>query len=261
MRRIGSLERVTSIIWLPLPVNSETFGTTGVTYALLTFPPHLFHERIQGEATTTTTPTPPFCLPNQAIIVPGLSGTSENGAGGIISNGFGVAGKIDSGYYGSGIYLTNRMSYASLYAKETELGKPFVVGLMNLGNPFPVTEHPLNSPRSYNGAACRRGYQSHFSVVDGRDMLNAFPLLEHPFPSFAAHEYVAFESSQLLPLFLVYSSEFPSSKSRGSIRTEDSKEAVETAGSFRRNSNPLSRPRPSLSETNPSHFFSFLLNE
>jgi len=136
--------------------------------------------------------------------VPGILGTSEAGGYGIINNGFGVVATTDYGYYGRGIYFTDKMDYAAQYAKKKrEFGKIFVISLVTLGNPFPVTEHP-NSAGGLNGKPCRKGYQSHFTVVDKTKISTAFPVEGEINQTQTAMEYVAFEGSQALPLFLIY---------------------------------------------------------
>jgi len=85
-----------------------------------------------------------------------------------------------------------------------------VISLVTLGNPFPVTEHPFSTGGTqgkmedgYYGQPCRIGYQSHFTVVQQASASNAFPV-KGEINQGSAMEYVVFESSQALPLFLIY---------------------------------------------------------
>ena len=77
------------------------------------------------------------------------------------------------------------------------------------GNSFPVVEHPFAAdgssanPSGFKGKACRAGYQSHFTLVDGRTM-NAFPLKGPNDQATTADELVTFEGAQALPLFVFY---------------------------------------------------------
>jgi len=85
------------------------------------------------------------------------------------------------------------------------------------GNSFPVVEHPFVSekdekgiavrkvnPGGFKGKACRNGYQSHFTLVDGRDINTAFPVRGPIDAATAADELVTFEGAQALPLFVFY---------------------------------------------------------
>jgi len=117
-------------------------------------------------------------------------------------------GTTDDGYFGSGIYFTNKLSYASAYAKAKEnLGMVFVISLVTLGNPFPVTEQPfgtLGEKAGFYGKPCKKGYQSHFSLVYSKDKMAAFPVQGDIQEDETAIEYVAFDALQCLPLFLVF---------------------------------------------------------
>jgi len=129
-----------------------------------------------------------------------------------VDHGFGVAAQTDGGYYGSGIYFTSNMSYASSYAERNPKGRVFLITLVTVGNPFPVTEDPfveedgvmVKNPESFHGQACRPGYQSHFVRVHSTGERRGKPVLEECDPKFTADEVVVFESSQALPLFLIF---------------------------------------------------------
>jgi len=143
-------------------------------------------------------------------VVPMLQGTSESAVWQICQQGFEVVGTLDEGFYGAGVYFTSKLGYADKYAKSGADGsKPFIVSMVIPGNSFPVVEHPFatngsSNPSGYKGKACRNGYQSHFTLVDGRDINTAFPLRGHIDPAPAADELVTFEGAQALPLFVFY---------------------------------------------------------
>jgi len=137
-------------------------------------------------------------------VIPMVQGTSEAAVWQICQQGFGVVGTTDDGYYGAGVYFTSKLGYADKYAKSGPDGsKPFIISMVIPGNSFPVVEHPFADPGGFKGKACRNGYQSHFTVVDGRS-LNAFPIKVHIDPTTAADELVTFEGAQALPIFVFY---------------------------------------------------------
>jgi len=69
------------------------------------------------------------------------------------------------------------------------------------GNMLPVLEHPEESG-SLLGQACRTGYQSHFTMVDGTK--ESAPLVDGIDETIAADELIVFEGSYALPLFVFY---------------------------------------------------------
>ena len=147
-----------------------------------------------------------------------------------MTNGFGTTATLDDGYYGRGIYFTSSMKYAAKYASSTKRGKVFLLSLVIAGNVFPVTEHPFKqkpdggieymtdensktkpvpNTQGYLGKACRAGYQSHYTVVDSRNISTAFPFKEKEIdPTITSNEIVIFDGTQILPLFLIYTNEF-----------------------------------------------------
>jgi len=145
-------------------------------------------------------------------VVPMLQGTSEGAVSQICQQGFGVVGTTDDGFYGAGVYFTSKLGYADKYATRGADGsKPFIVSMVIPGNSFPVVEHPFAADGSgranssgYKGKACRAGYQSNFTLVDGRDIYTAFPLRGSFDTATATDELVTFDSSQTLPLFVFY---------------------------------------------------------
>jgi len=158
-------------------------------------------------------------------VVPMLQGTSESAAWQICQQGFGVVGATDDGFYGAGVYFTSKLEYADKYAKSGSDGsKPFIVSMVIPGNSFPVVEHPFvdppvyekdkkgksvkkANPDGYKGKACLSGYQSHFTLIDGRDIRTAFPIQGAINPATAADELVTFDTSQALPLFVFRASD------------------------------------------------------
>jgi len=137
-------------------------------------------------------------------IVAMIQGTAEGAAWQIAQQGFGTVGTTDDGYYGSGMYFTNSLFYARNYAKPSEQGFPYILALVIPGNAFPVTERP-GEEGNYCGKALRKGYQSHFTIVDSGEFPEAYPVLGSlKGHQYLAYELVTFEGSQALPLFVFY---------------------------------------------------------
>lgn len=169
-------------------------------------------------------------------VVPMVQGTSENAAVSILSSGFGITATTDQGYYGRGIYFTSSMKYAAKYATpKAGFGKVFLITAVAPGNVYPVTEPAvlldveakfdrergartnakdgslLNIPYSLLGKACQAGYQSHYVIVDDKGQPARRPAEKDATDTFlreAADELVVFDTSQALPMFLVYTKEF-----------------------------------------------------
>ena len=94
-------------------------------------------------------------------------------------------------------------------------------------NSFPAMEHSLVDPPVYEmdfkGKSCLGGYQSHFTLVDGRDIDKAFPVRGPIDTGTAGDEMVTFDSAQALPLFLLHQVSWPAAVFFGvSIRRKDS---------------------------------------
>ena len=122
-----------------------------------------------------------------------------------------MVGTTDDGFYGAGVYFTSKLGYANKYVKNDgpQGTKAFLVSVVIPGNAFPVVEHPFAADGSANpsgskGKGCRGGYQSHFTLVDGRDINSAFPVRGSIDPATAADELVTFDTSQALPIFVFY---------------------------------------------------------
>ena len=85
-----------------------------------------------------------------------------------------------------------------------------MIALVIPGNSYPITEVPhlpdgKSNPKGFLGKACQAGYQSHFTIVKGEDISNAFPVETPDFdPATVADELVVFETAQTLPLFVFY---------------------------------------------------------
>jgi hypothetical protein len=143
-------------------------------------------------------------------VIPMLQGTSEAAVWQICQQGFSFVGTTDDGFYGKGAYFTSKLSYAEKYAKPDGQGnKPFLISMVIPGNTFPITESPFMSdgtvnPDGYKGKACRVGCQSHFTLVDGRDINTAFPIRGAINADVAADELITFDQAQALPLFVFY---------------------------------------------------------
>jgi hypothetical protein len=150
------------------------------------------------------------------FVIPYIQGTNEQAAWQICQQGFGVTSTTDDGYFGRGIYFTDKYSYANRYATPSNKVTGYKVYLLAMvipGNPFPVTEHPFIyengrstvNPEGYLGKACRPGYQSHITIVNTADIKTPFPVLTPQIdPLNSAEEVVIFESNAALPLFVFY---------------------------------------------------------
>jgi hypothetical protein len=169
-----------------------------------------------------------------------FQGTSEDAAFKIITNGFGIASSLDDGFYGKGIYFTSKLDYAAKYCYSIpNKGKIFLLNLVISANTFPVTEGPFQldergqviyfknekgeikmndkgnpipipNPKGLFGQACKTGYQSHFTMVSSRKLGINFPIKEVNGYEGIADELVIFDGSQILPLFLIYTTQFDS---------------------------------------------------
>jgi len=97
-------------------------------------------------------------------IVPAVHGTNEDVAYSIIKTGFVALSKLDSGFYGKGIYFTTSVLYALPYF-STKKSPAVIICLVISGNAYPVIEHPQKSPQSFLGAALVPGYHSHYILT------------------------------------------------------------------------------------------------
>jgi hypothetical protein len=135
-------------------------------------------------------------------VIPMLQGSSAAAVWQICQQGFGVTATTDDGFYGRGIYFTSKLSYAAQYAKTGTEGKVFLLSMVIPGNSFPVVENPQEKGNLV-GQACRPGYQSHFTLVDGRNVQTAYPI-KGAIDSNTAEELGVFNEAQALPLFVIF---------------------------------------------------------
>jgi len=147
-----------------------------------------------------------------------IQATHLNAANRIAKNGFGTTAALDSGYYGQGIYLTSKIDYCRFFSdRYYHQEGAYLVSVVIPGNCFPVIEKPnLDDPKSFFGKPCRPGYQSHYVLVSP----GGLPLKEHEIQEDSFDELVLFESSQVLPLMLIKSSNPSLSRGRSPLRFE-----------------------------------------
>jgi len=101
----------------------------------------------------------------QVPIIPTIHGTNEDIAYNIIKTGFVALAKLDSGYYGKGIYFTTSAEYGLPYY-ATKVKPTVIISLVVSGNAYPVIEHPrLSKKNSFMGAAFMPGYNSHYVLT------------------------------------------------------------------------------------------------
>jgi len=105
----------------------------------------------------------------------------------------------DTGYYGSGIYLTTSAKYASKYA-ALQFDSALVISFCMMGNVFPVTERHDLKGTSLMGKQIDRGYQSHYALVETKQ---GTVIKDHFDPNLHADEIVIPHGSQILPVFLL----------------------------------------------------------
>jgi len=159
---------------------------------------------------------------SKAFVVPVVKGISEENAHRVITGGF-ESIATEEGFFGKGLYFTSRLEYSASFAQDTSLGKAFLVSLTVPGNSFPTSEPPfvtkdptnpesgkIKNPQGSLGRPCYLGYQSNYVEVDH----DGYPVTpegmgsRNPATDVFADELVVFDSAQVLPLFLVYSSQF-----------------------------------------------------
>jgi len=139
-------------------------------------------------------------------VVPLIQATDRDVAAKIGKLGFATLSSRDSGFYGKGVYFTSKFAYATKYNEEKS-NPAFIIAMVAVGNVFPVIESPYlkrekdDNPEGYLGKPLRTGYQSHFSLVDATKPL-AYPVTDTPLLDAAVDEYVIFQDSQSLPLFI-----------------------------------------------------------
>lgn len=111
----------------------------------------------------------------------------------------------DPGYYGSGIYFTQFLSYAdsfSAWHEAKDQAKPpirtLLLSWLLLGRVYPVVESPLSEEKLV-GASVKKDYDSHYIIIE---KTNKFPCPLDKQPDF--DEIVVFNPSQILPRYIVY---------------------------------------------------------
>eukprot|EP01126_Amoeba_proteus_P066507 TRINITY_DN9632_c0_g1_i7.p1 TRINITY_DN9632_c0_g1~~TRINITY_DN9632_c0_g1_i7.p1 ORF type:complete len:321 (-),score=61.73 TRINITY_DN9632_c0_g1_i7:230-1192(-) len=125
-------------------------------------------------------------------IVPMLHATSVSVAEQICENGFATLSKLDSGFYGRGIYFTSFTEYAFLYLKSDPC---YIVSLVCPGNVYPVIEGP-NDEASLKGCAIKVGYTAHYVNVT----LSGLP---SPIEDEFYDELVVNQESQITPALIL----------------------------------------------------------
>ena len=130
-------------------------------------------------------------------ILPMVHGTSEGIAWKIAQSGFGNTRTRDAGFFGAGIYFTSRVSYATQYCDMDSDQMMITIALVNPGNTYPTTEHPEDRENGLKGEKCKKGYQSHYTVVgDGYYPSTTVTDTSHD-------ELVVFQDAQALPKYIV----------------------------------------------------------
>jgi hypothetical protein len=134
-------------------------------------------------------------------IIPAIHGTNETEAYNIIQSNFVALSKLDSGYYGKGIYFTSSVEYALPYF-ATKPNPTVIICLVISGNAYPVIEHPTKSGKGLSGAALMPGYNSHYVLT----RKNGFPCSKitsgKPGEEFY-DEIVIEQEASILPFYLL----------------------------------------------------------
>jgi len=129
-----------------------------------------------------------------------VHGTTATVVESICTLGFGTVAKVDDGFYGKGKYFTSNLSYASKYTSA----KAFVMVAVYPGNVYPVVEHPhKEKEKGFLGSACMAGFNSHFTLVAGKEIKSAFPITGKE-DADTVDELVVFQDAQVLPIFAFY---------------------------------------------------------
>jgi len=134
---------------------------------------------------------------SQVPILAMAHGTDLEIAWKITRGGFVALQKLDSGYYGRGIYLTSSAWYTVQYFVSTP--SPCVVICLVLPcNPYPVIESPKKES-TLIGKDILEGYQSHY-VITG---INGLPIGTQDIPDQTYDELVVQGEEQVLPIFVI----------------------------------------------------------
>src|SRR5436190_640877 len=92
-----------------------------------------------------------------------ILGTDYYVAEKIAQTGFAALASLDAGYFGRGIYFTTYILYTLPYSCSKR-NPSVVIGYLNLGNVFPVTENHKGD-ESLLGLPLKPGYNSHFVIT------------------------------------------------------------------------------------------------
>jgi len=161
----------------------------------------------------------------------------------------------DQGYYGKGIYLTQKPSYGEYYANNIK-GSSLVLCWVLLGSPFPLTKVKY-------GGDLTPGYTSHYVLVKKKKMAvglcqsnKDFDLLAgvtNYFPVEAnekaeGDEIVVFRSEQVLPRYIVHYTVGPKIEAKASPQQQHTNSPAATrSNTF----NPQPKPSTFASNSNP----------
>jgi len=132
----------------------------------------------------------------QVPILAVAHGTDLDIAWKITRGGFVALQKLDSGYYGRGIYVTSSAWYTAQYFSIAAT-PAILLCLVMPGNPYPVTESPKIA-HSLNGKEIIPGYQSHYVLT----AIHGLPITEHHRDS-TYDELVVQSEAQIIPIFVV----------------------------------------------------------
>lgn len=171
----------------------------------------------------------PFSIPNinstktfkHARILPLFHGTHLKKAESISTSGFTYFGKhehfasssmivdsasTDIGWFGSGIYFTEKAAYAAKYSQGC-----LILSWVSMREPYPVTSdvpHPkkCTEMEKLKGKGAYQNYNAHMVPVDAiypnqPDCLDYYPCFKDQPPS--CTEYVVFQRAQALPCYIL----------------------------------------------------------
>jgi len=133
-------------------------------------------------------------------IVPAIHGTSEEIANSIVKTGFVALSKLDSGYYGKGIYFTTSVEYALPYF-ATKPSPSVIIFLVISGNVYPIIEHP-KIKGSFMGAPLVPGYHSHY-VLTRKDGYPCHKILSRDEGEEYFDELVIEQEASILPFYFL----------------------------------------------------------
>jgi len=132
----------------------------------------------------------------QIPVLAAVHGTELDTAWKIVNSGFVALQKLDSGYYGKGIYLTSSAWYTIQYCSTA--AKPcIVICLVIPCNPYPVVESP-KGPDKFVGKVIMQGYQSHYVLTT----LKGSPITDRHYEKIY-DEMVIQGEEQVLPIFVL----------------------------------------------------------